>query len=154
MFLLAALIGFQSVMTPFYSKAAMASDIALEAEVSELFYTIMVNAMVAAGFMDADAMEYDDAMSCFESFCDAVVPVGTRTDSAGYAVDSSGNRLILLQNSAGAAIDLSNIITEGTSALKPSVEQWRDFRVVGGSSGNNNPFGNGRNARKGTVTKN
>lgn len=146
MFLLAALIGFQSVMTPFYSKAAMASDIALEAEVSELFYTIMINAMVAAGFMEADEMEYDDAMSCFESFCDAVVPVGTRTDSAGYAVDSSGNRLILLQNSAGAAIDLSNIITEGTSALKPSVEQWRDFRVVGGSSGNNNPFGNGRNA--------
>lgn len=145
-FILAAIIGFSSVMTPFYSKAAMASDIALDAELSELFYTIMVNAMVAAGFMEADEMEYDDAMSCFESFCDAVVPVGTRTDSAGYAVDSSGNRLILLQNSAGAAIDLSNIITEGTSALKPSVEQWRDFRVVGGSSGNNNPFGNGRNA--------
>ena len=145
MFLLAALIGFQSVMTPFYSKAAMASDIALEAEVSELFYTIMVNAMVAAGFMDADAMEYDDAMSCFESFCDSVVPVGTRTDSAGYAVDSSGNRLILLQNSAGAAIDLSNIITDGTSALKPAKEQWEKFKVIQGGSGgsNNNPLGNG-----------
>lgn len=137
-YLLAAIIGFSSVMTPFYSKAAMASDIALDAEVSELFYTIMVNAMVAAGFMEADEMEYDDAMSCFESFCDAVVPVGTRTDSAGYAVDSSGNRLILLQNSAGASIDLSNIITDGLSALKPSVETWKNFQVVGGSGGNNN----------------
>lgn len=137
-YLLVAIIGFTSVMTPFYSKAAMASDIALDAEVSELFYTIMINAMVAAGFMEADEMEYDDAMSCFESFCDAVVPVGTRTDSAGYAVDSSGNRLILLQNSAGAAVDLSNIITDGLSALKPSVETWKNFQVVGGSGGNNN----------------
>lgn len=144
-FILAAIIGFSSVMTPFYSKAAMASDIALDAEVSELFYTIMINAMVAAGFMEADEMEYDDAMSCFESFCDAVVPVGTRTDSAGYAVDSSGNRLILLQNSAGAAIDLSNIITDGTSALKPAKEQWEKFKVIQGGSGgsNNNPLGNG-----------
>lgn len=133
-FILAAIIGFSSVMTPFYSKAAMASDIALDAELSELFYTIMVNAMVAAGFMEADDMEYDDAMSCFESFCDAVVPVGTRTDSAGYAVDSSGNRLILLQNSAGASIDLSNIITEGTSALKPAKEQWEKFKVIQGGS--------------------
>ena len=136
--LLAAIIGFSSAMTPFYSKAAMASDIALDAEVSELFYTIMVNSMVAAGFMEADEMEYDDAMSCFESFCDAVVPVGTRTDSAGYAVDSSGNRLILLQNSAGASVDLSNIITNGLSALKPSIETWKNFQVVGGSGGNNN----------------
>ena len=144
-FILAAIIGFSSVMTPFYSKAAMASDIALDAEVSELFYTIMINAMVAAGFMEADSMEYDDAMSCFESFCDAVVPVGTRTDSAGYAVDSSGNRLILLQNSAGASIDLSNIITDGTSALKPAKEQWEKFKVIQGGSGgsNNNPLGNG-----------
>ncbi len=144
-FILAAIIGFSSVMTPFYSKAAMASDIALDAELSELFYTIMVNAMVAAGFMEADSMEYDDAMSCFESFCDAVVPVGTRTDSAGYAVDSSGNRLILLQNSAGASIDLSNIITDGTSALKPAKEQWEKFKVIQGGSGgsNNNPLGNG-----------
>lgn len=144
-FILASIIGFSSVMTPFYSKAAMASDIALDAEVSELFYTIMINAMVAAGFMEADEMEYDDAMSCFESFCDAVVPVGTRTDSAGYAVDSSGNRLILLQNSAGAAIDLSNIITDGTSALKPAKEQWEKFKVIQGGSGgsNNNPLGNG-----------
>ena len=144
-YLLVAIIGFTSVMTPFYSKAAMASDIALDAEVSELFYTIMINAMVAAGFMEADDMEYDDAMSCFESFCDAVVPVGTRTDSAGYAVDSSGNRLILLQNSAGASIDLSNIITDGTSALKPAKEQWEKFKVIQGGSGgsNNNPLGNG-----------
>lgn len=145
-FLLAAIIGFSSVMTPFYSKAAMASDIALDAELSELFYTIMVNAMVAAGFMEADSMEYDDAMSCFESFCDAVVPVGTRTDSAGYAVDSSGNRLLLLQNSAGAVIDLSNIITNGTSALKPTREQWEKFTVTqggGSGSGNQGPLGNG-----------
>lgn len=144
-YLLVAIIGFTSVMTPFYSKAAMASDIALDAELSELFYTIMVNAMVAAGFMEADSMEYDDAMSCFESFCDAVVPVGTRTDSAGYAVDSSGNRLLLLQNSAGAVIDLSNIITDGTSALKPAKEQWEKFKVIQGGSGssNNNPLGNG-----------
>lgn len=145
MFLLAALIGFQSVMTPFYSKAAMASDIALEAEVSELFYTIMVSAMVAAGYMDADAMEYDDAMSCFESFCDAVVPVGTRTDSAGYAVDSSGNRLLLAQNKAGAIVDLSNVITNGTSALKPSKAQWEKFKVLqgGGGSSGQNPLGSG-----------
>lgn len=141
MFLLAVLIGFQSVMTPFYSKAAMASDIALDAEVSELFYTIMVNAMVAAGFMEADEMEYDDAMSCFESFCDAVVPVGTRTDSAGYAVDSSGNRLLLVQNSAGAIVDLSNVITNGTSALKPSKAQWEKFKVLQGGKGAPTPSG-------------
>ena len=141
-FILTTILAFQFVMTPMYVNAtAVSAD--MTAEVSELFYTIMINAMVAAGFLEADEMEYDDAMTCFDTFINTIAPTGLMTDAQGYAIDSSGNRLVLALDSSGCVIDLASTLIDGTSSLKPAKETWEKFKVINGGGGSNNPLGNG-----------
>lgn len=136
---------------------ATAGAFALEtsAEFTELLYSLLANAMLAAGATNFQDISYESAEDIFNSFMASMATSlgiggpGEYVPGVGYSIDASSVSLTL---DDGSVVDLADILdaysTDGSSAVKLDEETWSNFRVIngGGSGGsgddpnNNNKF--------------
>lgn len=135
---------------------ATAGAFALEtsAEFTELLYSLLANAMLAAGATNFQDISYESAADLFNSFMFSLKKslVGTApgeeyVPGVGVVINSDS---FTVQLSDGSVVSIADILesysTDGSSALDE--ETWSNFRVIngGGSGGsgddpnNNNKF--------------
>lgn len=135
---------------------ATAGAFALEtsAEFTELLYSLIANAMLAAGATNFQDISYESAADLFNSFMFSLKKslVGTApgeeyVPGVGVVINSDS---FTVQLSDGSVVSIADILesysTDGSSALDE--ETWSNFRVIngGGSGGsgddpnNNNKF--------------
>lgn len=128
----------------------------LTGELTELLYSLLVNAMIAAGAENISDISYESASDLFGTFMASLseslgmgAPAGFEyVAGTGYVLDASDISVTLADGTVMNAEDIVNAWnnTVGTSAKKLSEDTWRKFRVVngGGSGGsgdnNNNDF--------------
>lgn len=137
---------------------ATAGSFALEtsAEFTELLYSLLANAMLAAGATNFQDISYESAADLFNSFMFSLKKslVGTfpgeeYVPGVGVVINSDS---FTVQLSDGSVVSMADILeaysTDGSSALELDEETWSNFRVIngGGSGGsgddpnNNNKF--------------
>lgn len=135
---------------------ATAGAFALEtsAEFTELLYSLLANAMLAAGATNFQDISYESAADLFNSFMFSLKKslVGTApgeeyVPGVGVVINSNS---FTVQLSDGSVVSIADILesysTDGSSALDE--DTWSNFRVIngGGSGGsgddpnNNNKF--------------
>lgn len=132
------------------SAAAMSAE--MTAELTDLLYSLLANAMLAAGAENFEDISAESASDLFNTFMASLAesigmgaPVGFEyVSDVGYVMDASDFTVTM---SDGSVVTAEDIVaawnnTDGTSAKKLAENAWKNFKVIsggsGGTGGNNN----------------
>lgn len=132
------------------SAAAMSAE--MTAELTDLLFSLLANAMLAAGAENFEDISSESASDLFNTFMASLAesigmgaPAGFEyVSGVGYVMDASDFTVTM---SDGSVVTAEDIVaawnnTDGTSAKKLAENAWKNFKVIsggsGGTGGNNN----------------